>query len=106
MRNEHNSTLLHYAAYYNSISCLSLLLRFAPHFLDAVDNYNETPLMMAVMKDKIDAVEMLLQAGADSRKKNKYGRTAFDRARNNKEMLEIFKQHQQVKWNSLILLKL
>ena len=62
--------------------------------------------MMAVMKDKIDAVEMLLQAGADIRKKNKYGRTAFDRGRNNKEMLEIFKQQQQVKWNSLILLKL
>ena len=92
-----NRTLLHHAAMYNnSTSCLRVLLRFAPHLLDAVDSYNNTPLILAVNFDRRDAAKMLLQGGADVRPKNKYDRTVFDYARNNEEMLKILKQHQQV----------
>ena len=91
-----NDTLLHYAASWNRTSCLSVLLRFAPHLLDVVDDINETLLMNAVKYDKRDVAKMLLRAGADVRKMNNYGRTVFDVARNNKEMLEILEQHQQV----------
>ena len=99
MRSEDNRTLLYRAAHYNRPSCVSALLRFAPHLVDAVDDeFNQTPLMLAVMYDRRDAAKMLLRAGADVRKKNKYGRTVFDLARynNNEEVLEILEQHQQV----------
>ena len=74
-----------------------MLLRFAPHLLDAVNVYdNFTPLMDAVYMDKIDAAKMLVRAGADVRKKDKDRRTVFHYARNKKDMLEILEQHQQV----------
>ena len=98
MRNEDNYTMLHWAALYNSTSCLSVLLRFAPHLVDAVDDVNYTPLMHAVLNDKRDVAKMLLRAGADVRKKGWDDRTVFDIAHMYKyeEMLKILKQHQQV----------
>ena len=97
MRGEGNYTLLHDAAYFNSTSCLRVLLRFAPHLVDAVEDVlNETPLMKAVYHDKRDAAKMLLRAGADVWTKDNDGDTVFDIARDKKEMLEILKQHQQV----------
>ena len=98
MRSVFNYTLLHWAARHNNTSCLRVLLRFAPHLLDAVNEYNNTPLMYAVMFDRRDVVKMLLRAGADVRMKNKYGHTVFDLARryNKKEMLKILEQHRQV----------
>ena len=75
-----------------------MLLRFAPHILNAVDEDNDTPLMSAVRWDSRDAAKMLLRAGADVRTKDKDGDTVFDFARlnNKEEMLELLKQHQQV----------
>ena len=97
MRGGYNFTLLHFAAYYNSASCVRVLLRFTPHLLDAVEDVlNYTPLMMAVLNDRRDVAKILLRAGADVRKKNINGRTVFDIARDNKVMLEILEQHQQV----------
>ena len=97
MRDVFNHTLLHDAARH-STSCISVLLRFAPHLLDAVDVFNKTPLMLAVLFDSRDAAKMLLRVGADVRTKNINGLTVFDIARDNnkKEMLEILDQHQQV----------
>ena len=97
MRSEYNSTLLHDAAAYNSTSCISVLLRFAPRLVDAVDVLNQTPLMFAVMNDSRDAAKMLLRAGADVWMKEGSS-TVFDIARvnNNIKMLEILEQHQQV----------
>ena len=76
-----------------------MLLGFAPHLLDAVDDVvNFTPLMYAVRGDSIDAAKILVRAGADVRTKDNEGRTVFDEARNkkHKKMLKILKQHQQV----------
>ena len=77
---------------------MSVLLRFAPHLVDAVHVFNETPLMNAVKFDSRDVAKMLVRAGADVRMEDKAGRTVFDIARkfNMKEMLEILEQHQQV----------
>ena len=96
MRGEFNDTLLHYAAVYNSTSCVRVLLRFAPHLVNAGEGDNYTPLMFAVVKDSRDVAKMLLRAGADVRTKDSDGRTVFDYARDKKEMLEILNQHQQV----------
>ena len=92
---------MHDAVRYNSTLCIRMLLRFAPHLLDAVNhvginNVSYTPLMIAVRYDKIEAAKMLLRAGADVRTKDRNDRTLFDYACNNKEMLKILKQHQQV----------
>ena len=94
MRSRHDYTLLHRAARYNSTSCVRVLLGFAPHLVDAVNDLNyETPLMMAVEFDRRDVAKMLLRAGADVRKKCYGNRTVFDMARK-KEMLKILNQHQ------------
>ena len=90
-----NNTLMHDAASSNSTSCLKVLLRLAPHLLDADSVFNETPLMWAVMFDRRDATKLLLGAGADIRAKNLSDITVFDRALN-EEMLDLLKQHQQV----------
>ena len=55
--------------------------------------------MWAAMNNKTDDVMMLVQEGADVRWRNKFdGLTVFDhaRVRDNEEMLEVLKQHQQV----------
>ena len=99
MMDEYNWTLLHDAAYCNNTSCVRVLLRFAPHLVDAVNKKNYTPLMLAVGWDRRDVAKMLVRAGTDVRKKNNHDRTMSMYARmnnNNKEMLEILKQHQQV----------
>ena len=98
MRGEGNYTLLHSAALYNSTSCMRVLLRFAPHLVDAVEERNQTPLMWAVIRDIRDAAKILVRAGADVRKKDDDGDTVFDIARYNnyEEMLEILEQYQQV----------
>ena len=76
---------------------MSVLLRFAPHLLEAVNELNVTPLMYAVFNDRRDAANMLLRVGADVWTKDNEGRTVFDFAhQNDKEMLEILEQHQQV----------
>ena len=98
MRGIYNSTLLHWAVSYNSPSCLSVLLRFAPHLVDDITLYIDTPLMWAVCEDRRDAAKMLLRAGADVWKEDEDGNTVFGYAReyNREKMLEILEQHQQV----------
>ena len=77
---------------------MTVLLRFAPHLVNAVDGYNQTPLMDAVFNDSRDAAKILLGAAADVRRKDNKNQTVFDIAfeYNKTEMLKILKQHQQV----------
>ena len=97
VRGKYNHTLLHGAARYNNTSCTRVLLRFAPHHLEAVnDKFNNTPLLLAVTNDNRDAAKMLLRAGADVRPKSMFDGTVFDYACDNEEMLAILNQHQQV----------
>ena len=98
MRGELNRTVLHYSARWNSTSCIRVLLRFAPHLLDAVNKDKYTPLMIDVLNDYRDAAKMLLRAGADVRPYSILSQIVFDIVRDegNKEMLEILEQHQQV----------
>ena len=97
MRSRGNYTLLHVAAIVNSTSCIRVLLRFAPHHLEAVDWLTETPLMKAVFKNRGDAAKMLMREGADVRAKNNVDKTVFDLARNENhgDMLKILNQHQE-----------
>ena len=93
MTGEDNTTLLHFAAFYNSNSCLRVLLRFTDHLLDAVDVANDSPLMYAVRIDNREGAKMLLRGDIQPRYKFDENLLHFARS---EEMLEILKQHQQV----------
>ena len=106
MRSEYNNTLLHDAAYDNSTSCMRVLLRFAPHLLDAGDVDNHTPLVCAARNDSRDVVKMLLRAGADVRKEDHNGSTVFYWASQYEIDVGNTGTTSTGKWNILILLKL
>merc|ERR1712098_90512 len=67
-------TAMHFAASYGRIELMELLLEFEAE-IDAIDNWEETPLMKAVRSKDIDAVELLLERDARLDLKNKYEET-------------------------------
>jgi ankyrin repeat protein len=68
---------LHYAATSGNLDTLRLLLdNYA--YIDAESPNQTTPLMMAAKYGNPQAVQLLLEAGADSSLKNALGLTAFD----------------------------
>lgn len=73
-------TPLHYAATGGHVSILTLLLDNHA-YVDAASPNGSTPLMMAARYGTIDAVKVLLAAGADPRLKNALGLSAIDFAR-------------------------
>lgn len=70
-------TPLHYAATGGHIAILQLLLDNHA-YIDAASPNNSTPLMMAARYGTLDAVKLLLDAGADPLLKNDLGLTAID----------------------------
>ncbi len=70
-------TPLHYAATGGHIAILQLLLD-KHAYIDAASPNNSTPLMMAARYGTLDAVKLLLNAGADPLLKNDLGLTAID----------------------------
>lgn len=71
---------LHYAATGGHIAILTLLLDNHA-YVDAASPNGSTPLMMAARYGTIDAVQVLLAAGADPNLKNALGLSAIDFAR-------------------------
>lgn len=71
---------LHYAATGGHVAIVSLLLDNHA-YVDAASPNGSTPLMMAARYGTIDAVKVLLDAGADPGLKNAVGLSAIDFAR-------------------------
>lgn len=70
-------TPLHYAALSGNVDLLRYLLD-EHAYIDAESPNRSTPLMMAARHDRIDAVRMLVEAGADPTPRNDAGLDAAD----------------------------
>lgn len=70
-------TALHYAATGGHLAIIELLLEHHA-YIDAESPNGTTPLMMAAQYGSIDAVRLLLEAGADPGLKNQLGLSAID----------------------------
>lgn len=70
-------TALHYAATGGHLAIIDLLLEHHA-YIDAESPNGTTPLMMAAQYGSIEAVKLLLEAGADPRLKNQLGLSAID----------------------------
>merc|ERR1712098_635179 len=73
-------TALHYAACYDRIEVMKLLLEFEAE-IDVIDRCEETPLMKTVKWSNVDAVKLLLERDARLDLKNNDKETALDIAK-------------------------
>merc|ERR1712098_864779 len=75
-------TALHFAACDGRIEAMKLLLEFEAKInATHATTFEETPLMMAVRSENVDAVKLLLERGALLDLKNNDEKTAFDIAK-------------------------
>ncbi len=74
-RNELGQTPLHIAIQQNEISKVIELLSENKTSINESDNFNNTPLHLAVRLNNLEIIKLLLQAGADTRVKNKLSET-------------------------------
>ncbi len=80
-RNVTGGTPLHDAALAGSAEVITVLIKRGAK-IDAADrDAGATPLMLAASMGRAKAVETLLNSGADANRKDRFGRTALDRAR-------------------------
>ncbi|VDL60084.1 unnamed protein product [Hymenolepis diminuta] len=68
---------LHKAIESENIDTLSALLEKSNKKIEYTDRMDHTPLMVAVIKNKINIIQLLLKYGADVNTANKLGRTAL-----------------------------
>lgn len=76
---------LHYAARRGDRNCISSLLK-AKVDIDCADDHGDTPLILAVKLERTDAVQLLLESGADWLKKGK--QSARQVARNKSDKVQ------------------
>ena len=67
-------TALHFAARQGNAEAVQTLIDAGAN-LDAQDNYDTTPVVMAVLNGHLGVAAMLLEAGADPNVQDRYGRT-------------------------------
>ncbi|KAL4641852.1 ankyrin repeat and SOCS box protein 2-like isoform X2 [Arapaima gigas] len=85
---------LHEAAYYGQTECLDVLLKVQPGMINKRTLREQTPLLLAVARDKLSSVRYLLEKGADPDIANKDRETPLFKAceRENVEIVELLLQ--------------
>ena len=71
LKNDTGDTALHMAAYSGNLLIAEQLIDCGAD-VDAVNNYNETPLMYAARKSRSSMIRLLLQRGADRNISDRY----------------------------------
>lgn len=91
--NENGDSALVTAVSFNNTALIELILKKKPALLDLMNPDKQTPLMKAAEVGSIETVKLLVKAGADLNLKDKFGRTAYDIAKEsqNTESLEFLK---------------
>jgi ankyrin repeat protein len=86
---------LHKVAIWGDLDAAEVLLAHGAD-INALGEDDDTPLHRAVAGDKSEMVRFLLRHGADPKIKNRYGNTAWDEARNSKnlDLTKAFKARQ------------
>jgi hypothetical protein len=77
-RDRHGMTALHVCAYATMSAVCSRELINRKADLNAASDFGYTPLMIACIYRRVDIARLLLAAGADKRRVDVYGRTAWD----------------------------
>ena len=77
-KDEHGSTLLHYAAKKGYSGLAELLLVETTFGINSMDEDNNTPLHLAAMKGHIDITKVLLKFNADISLRNKNWQTPYE----------------------------
>ncbi|XP_078407420.1 ankyrin and armadillo repeat-containing protein [Cetorhinus maximus] len=83
-------TAMHFAAFYDNVSCIRALYRKEPKFLELETSaeYHSTPLLLAAMAGAFDALQYLLSLGANL--------TKIDSERNNIVHLAALYSHTEI----------
>jgi ankyrin repeat protein len=70
---------MHFAASYNSLTFMEFLLKNNNHYsIDITDDEGWTPVINAAVMNHFDALNLLIENGADLTQKNKYGFNSID----------------------------
>lgn len=64
-RGRQGNTIVHYAAFYNSMKCMPGVLQCASSLVNAVNEETYTPLIIAAWKGHRELAKMLIKTGAD-----------------------------------------
>jgi ankyrin repeat protein len=84
---KNGATALHISAGKGDIRIVRLLLDKIP--VNIVNNDNETPLLVALARNQLEIVKMLLEAGASPEIVSNYGVTAYDLAIRDKNLWKL-----------------
>ncbi|WP_138417739.1 ankyrin repeat domain-containing protein [Aquibacillus sediminis] len=99
IKDKNGRTPLMYAAYFNHIRIIEMLVEYAPHNLDVTDRYGNTALMLASYRDNADSVKLLLVFGANYSIRNEDGLRAYEIANKYKCNCEIILRNRYIEGN-------
>lgn len=97
-KNSNKETPLHFAAYWEALNCLQLLLSCEDIDINAQTDGGYTALHMAAMKERIDIIKCLIDSGADITLQCKKGKTFLEYLNEDlkKEMEDYIQQYDVI----------
>ena len=101
-RDSDGSTVLHFASHNSNQEVLEFLLKLNQISVNATDNFNQTPLMLACIDGgRLDNIKMLIQNGADIQASSKNGSTVLHLASHcsNQEVVEFLLKLNEISVN-------
>jgi uncharacterized protein len=95
-KNFMGDSVLHTVSSWGDVNAVKILIR-AGADVNAIGDQGATPLFNAVIGKSLDVISHLLISGADPQRKNAYGRSVIDYAKNVSAPAEIIKKLSQTR---------